>query len=539
MSSIPLVALDSQPLPEPKSILTSAAQAGQVQGQGIQNQTNQVDLQQKQLALKDQETLRDLMPQFVKKDNGRPGGYDFDGLIQAAQGKVMPETLFSLQKQQSDMRQSAATATKDEIANQDLLNKNLYQRVEGLRGLTDPNDRQQHYQNTIMYAQQNHIPTNDWPAQAPSDQQLSSVEAELGMHAQALADAKTQAETSEATGKGLAERYKEVNGQLMDLGAQGGPKPVNASALNPDDWSKLVDSTIPPSVDHQANMAAHADVDFYIKQGNIKAAQDVITKASEHAGQISNETNPAIQNAKLQLAVRTKRAEQVIAQGDPAAAGKLLADGSLTLSELKSRGTTPDFIVQATNAAQQASPGWNAQKADADFKVASSPAQVAFFGSAKSLTDPGGTLDQLEAAAKDIPDGKIPVFNSIADAYKAATGSGPVAKYASILVGVSDDYSKVMGGGTGSDSSRSQALKLVPTNASPEARAAAIEGIRGAVGSQIKSRIGKNTVLQNMYGEGQNSAQGTALSVKAPNGKTYNFKDQQSLDNFKKEAGIQ
>lgn len=217
--------------------------------------------------------------------------------------------------------------------------------------------------------------------------------------------------------------------------------------------------------------------------------------------EVSEATNPAIQNAKLQLAVRTKRAEQVISQGDPAAAGKLLADGSLTLSELKSRGTTPDFIVQATNAAQKASPGWNAQKADADFKVASSPSNVAFFGSAKSLTDPGGTLDQLEAAAKDIPDGKIPVFNSVADAYKAATGSGPVAKYASILVGVSDDYSKVMGGGQGSDSSRSQALKLAPTSASPEARHAAVEGIRGAVGSQIKSRIGKNTVLQNMYGE--------------------------------------
>jgi hypothetical protein len=32
---------------------------------------------------------------------------------------------------------------------------------------------------------------------------------------------------------------------------------------------------------------------------------------------------------------------------------------------------------------------------------------------------------------------------------------------------------------------------------------------------------------------------GAALSVKAPNGKTYSFKDQQSLDNFKKAAGIQ
>ena len=62
-----------------------------------------------------------------------------------------------------------------------------------------------------------------------------------------------------------------------------------------------------------------------------------------------------------------------------------------------------------------------------------------------------------------------------------ATGSGPIAKYAALMVGASDDYSKVMGGGQGSDSSRQQALNLVPANASPEQRAASIEGIRGAV----------------------------------------------------------
>lgn len=36
----------------------------------------------------------------------------------------------------------------------------------------------------------------------------------------------------------------------------------------------------------------------------------------------------------------------------------------------------------------------------------------------------------------------------------------------------------------------------------------------------------------------QSSSGGAALSIKAPNGKTYNFKDQQSLDNFKKAAGL-
>ncbi len=232
------------------------------------------------------------------------------------------------------------------------------------------------------------------------------------------------------------------------------------------------------------------------------------------------------------------RQRQALSQGDPSAAAQLLVSGDATLSELKARGATPDFIARTLFEAHRQSNGqYNAQSADAQFNVAKSPANVAFFGSAKSLTDKGGTLDQLAAAAKDIPGNQIPVFNSIADAAKAATGSGPIAKYASLLLGVSDDYSKVMGGGQGSDTSRNQALHLVPANASPEARAASIEGIRGAVVSQTTARIGSNPVLGRMYGG--NGASGGSLSVTAPNGKVYSFKDQASADAFKKNAGIQ
>lgn len=213
---------------------------------------------------------------------------------------------------------------------------------------------------------------------------------------------------------------------------------------------------------------------------------------------------------------------QALSQGDPNAAGQLLVNGDATLAELKSRGATPDFIAKTLFAANRLSGGkYNAQQAEAQFDVAKSPANVAFFGSAKSLTDKGGTLDQLAAAAKDIPGNQIPVFNTVADVAKAATGSGPIAKYASLLLGVSDDYSKVMGGGQGSDTSRNQALHLVPANASPEARAAAIEGIRGAVGSQLNSRIGDNPVLKRMYGGSSSAAPSGMIRAVDPQGNLH------------------
>jgi len=68
---------------------------------------------------------------------------------------------------------------------------------------------------------------------------------------------------------------------------------------------------------------------------------------------------------------------------------------------------------------------------------------------------------------------------------------------------VADDYSKVMGGGQGSDTSRMQALNLIGAKQSPAQRAASIDGIRGAVGSQTTSRIGSNSVLSRMYGSSQ------------------------------------
>jgi len=60
-------------------------------------------------------------------------------------------------------------------------------------------------------------------------------------------------------------------------------------------------------------------------------------------------------------------------------------------------------------------PGWTATKADADYKVASSPQNVAFLVRQNRSRIRGGTLDQLNDAAKDIPNGQIPVFNKIAD----------------------------------------------------------------------------------------------------------------------------
>lgn len=254
--------------------------------------------------------------------------------------------------------------------------------------------------------------------------------------------------------------------------------------------------------------------------------------------EISKETDPRVIRSKMNLQASEAQIQQNIKDGSPKDAGVLLAGGVAAPSEIKAQ-RSPSFFIQSVNEARKIDPSYNPQKAEADFAIAKSPENTRFFGSANSLINKGGTLDQLAAAGKDIPDGKIPVFNTIADAEKAATGSGPISKYAAVALGVADDYSKVMGGGTGSDSSREQALKLISANLSPDGRTQAIEGIRGAVGSQTESRVGNNKVLKLMYGKQSPVASSAPITVTDPRGVTHIFKSQADADNFKKLANIQ
>jgi len=278
-----------------------------------------------------------------------------------------------------------------------------------------------------------------------------------------------------------------------------------------------------------------------IALGTAPGAAQIQTNQVQQAGRKAAAEESARMPGEMALAAQ----RQALSQGDPKTAAQLLVNGDATLSELKARGATPDFIARTLFSAKQLSGGkYNAQAADAQYNVARSEDNVKFFGSANSLIDPGGTLDQLQQAGKNIPHGQLPALNTLADWQKLATGNGPLAHYAATALGVADDYSKVMGGGQGSDTSRLQALNLIKANASDEGRGGAVTGIRDAVVSQTKSRIGNNPVLGRMYGSpalsgGVHPSAGGGISVTAPNGKVYTFKDQQSADAFKKNAGIQ
>lgn len=416
-----------------------------------QNQEGQLQLQQAQQAQGDQQAFRDLAQDPSNK--GKSFGDLADVLLQ--KGSISPAGYAAAKKADLETRTSLAKLDETTLTNQKAAHtatQELYNNVMNL-----PDD--QLAANWPSIAQQyDAIPGNQ---KQPLDPNKPLTKQQLAQFGPALSMGNAYFDQE------LERRKKQTELQQT----QGKTDPT--SPLYAPTKESIALGVAPGAAQIQANE---------------------VTQAGKKAG--------AEESARLPGEMALARQRQALSQGDPSAAAALLVNGDATLSELKARGATPDFIANTLKAAHQLSNGqYNAQAADAQFQVAKSPTNVAFFGSAKSLTDPGGTLDQLAKVGKTLPSNQIPAFNSIADWTKAAIGSGPLAKYASVVLGVADDYAKVMGGGQGSDTSRQQALDIIKRNASPEGRAAAIEGIRGTVGSQVKSRIGSNPVLGRMYGD--------------------------------------
>lgn len=509
MGSIPLPALDVK-VPQQPDLLEKFSQLqqlrGQQQAQQMQQQeaplrmqalqqgvdTGAVDLQQKQIQLKDQQAMNAAMKQWSqvsKPAASTPGTApqasslpDYDSLIDLAKKNGASfSAIQGLQKSVLGMKAQASTIAKDDAqagtANATALKTKNGMLIDSLSGVANLPDYQL-VQGLLSTAQ-------DLASKGLLDPQHVQM-------AQQLAQ----------SGDPSAIRHQ-LNAQISGLGG----------------FTKLVEDAQKKVLLEQQQGKGDPSSPFYapsdaaVAMGTAPGATQIQAGKAKQAAAVAGADAAARQPYEMSLAAQ----KQALSQGDPKAAGQLLINGDATLSELKSRGATPDFIARALFSARQQSGGkYNAQEAESNFNVAKSQANVGFFGSAKSLTDKGGTLDQLAEAAKAIPQHDIPVFNTFDDAVKAASGSGPIAKYASLLVGVADDYSKVMGGGAGSDTSRNQAIKLVPADASPEQRSGAIQGIRGAVSSQINSRIGSNPIMRRMYAS-PDSAQPSTTSA-APAG---------------------
>lgn len=206
---------------------------------------------------------------------------------------------------------------------------------------------------------------------------------------------------------------------------------------------------------------------------------------------------------------RQAEADEAVKEGDPNAAGQLLANRQTTISELKSRGMTPQFVTNAINAALKIDPNYNAVAEDNFAKTAGSEANQQFFGNVGSLIAPGGTIDQLSEISKGLSQHDIQVLNKVQNWAELQVGVGGISATAAKAVGVADDYAKVMGAGVGSDASRAMVLHIIDPSLSPDQRTQSMQAMKDAVKSQADARIGNNPWMKIEYGSLAAPASGT------------------------------
>ena len=205
----------------------------------------------------------------------------------------------------------------------------------------------------------------------------------------------------------------------------------------------------------------------------------------------------------------------------------------MTLDELKSRQVTPKFIADAVNAAKKYDPTFKAPEAAAQAKIAGAPSNQQFFGNTDSLLIHGGTLDQLLEAGNHISQDDWQILNKTKNWAYLTTGNSGISAYGMKVIGVADDFAKVIGGGAGTDTARATIMGAIDPKLSPEQRAAAVDAARGVITSQRNGRIGTNPYLKAMYPDPSTMAEvsgnagtqpaGPASAAAAPSGKAVSL----------------
>ena len=167
-----------------------------------------------------------------------------------------------------------------------------------------------------------------------------------------------------------------------------------------------------------------------------------------------------------------------------------------------------------------------------------------------------GHLDALDQAVNALKNGDVQALNKIANTYRLQTGSTPQATFKTIVHRIGPEITTAYVKGGGGESERFANAEDFSENLSgPQLHsniATTVNLLRskiGALENQYKQTVGRDDFSQKFITPAANQAfnrlagerggQSGGLSVVAPNGKTYHFKDQQSLDAFKKAANIQ
>jgi hypothetical protein len=353
---------------------------------------------------------------------------------------------------------------------------------------------------------------------------------------QSPAQQQKEIERQNAESNTMKDRYKEVNGSLYDVSGDQ-PKLITPQGADPDAYVKLVDQVVPPKGPNAGlNARTKAAVQFYVQQGNVKAAQDEIKTAGQQVGSIEKDiqiqTNPQIQAGKVEVAKNTAVARQQAQAGNFGQAGDPMIDmvgqNRVDLGTVLQRipPAQKDLFLQNLAAKY---PEYNqgtfgvAKKEQTAYTSGSQGQQLTAIDTARQH------MQTFKQTADALDNGDFLLANKLGNAIGVQFGADKATNFNVARSAFAGEVGKAFAGANVGVSDRQELIDKINAASSPAQ-------LKGYADTADKLLEGKQVALKRSYDQGvqgkANFGGGGMVTMKAPNGATKQVPSDQ-VDHYK------
>jgi hypothetical protein len=221
------------------------------------------------------------------------------------------------------------------------------------------------------------------------------------------------------------------------------------------------------------------------------------------------------QNAQkndLAFIAAKKKTEDDIANGNPKLLAQLLVSGDAAWSQLVST-RKPEVLVAVAMEAKRLDPNFSIAVNEANYKRATDPQVRNTLDLIQSMTDRNGSIAIAEKAAQKLPQLNSQQANAVFNAFSRSFGNNSVTNFHTAMLGLADEYSKVLGGGVSSDTGRAQALDILKDAYSSNQLSGAIDTMKADINARKSELIRGNQTLERTYGAGGSKTEPAASTT--------------------------
>jgi hypothetical protein len=272
--------------------------------------------------------------------------------------------------------------------------------------------------------------------------------------------------------------------------------------------------------EQQAAAAGARPKDLNDAVGRLAQAQQGYAADSTPANKLLVDNAKDARDAFISAEGSLARIKQAAQDGDPTQLAAGLVHGDVAWSQVVS-SRKPEFATAALKAANDLSmketgKPFSTEINEVNFKQATDPKVQGTLRMIESMIEPNGSISIARDAFNSIPD-KIDskTFNNIMSGVQAQFGGKSIIAFRTAVTGLADEYSQVMAGPGGTETTRQQALNIIQQGYSKGQGATALETMQQDINARKKALTIGNPALQQMFPDTKPrvSSSGKAVSL--------------------------